>query len=358
MVIKSLELSDFRNYAHTSVTFVPGINCLIGDNGQGKTNLIESIYFATHLKSFRTSRLRDLCSFERPSATIQLSLSKRSVTHDVRITVGDNVKKVLLDHDRIHYFSEYIRNFYSLLFAPDLLTSFKVFPLHRRNFIDRVLFLIDPDYFRNVKEYNRIKKQKGYLLKLKEKKQISVWNKLLAAIIPKMVQAREELTRKINDRLSDIFLALTGRGQKLKLSYQHNFDRKNDISEFNILSFLTSKIDVEIEKGKICYGPHRDNFFMTLDNRGDRQSFSQGEYRISFLSLQLAINEIITQRLDFNPIILLDDITSELDDKVISKTVDYISQKQNQVFITSVKPLDSFPYGAVQRITGGAIHTT
>ena len=355
MVIYSLELINFRNYTHAEVSFDPGINCIIGNNGQGKTNLVESIYFATHLKSFRTTRVKDLCTFDCSTATIQLSLEKRSVSHVVGITLDDNVKKVMLDQDNIRYFSEFIKNFYSLLFAPDLLTSFKVYPQHRRNFFDRVLFLIDPDYFQRIKEYNRIRKQKELLLRRKEKKQLKVWNQLLAGVIPNLVQAREKLSATINERLSCIFKSLTGRDQYLKLIYKNNFEGKTEISESEILSFLSSKEDLEIEKGKISFGPHKDNYFMTLDEREDKHSFSQGEYRISFLSLQLAINEIISQRLDFNPIVLLDDITSELDDEVINNTIDYISQKMNQVFITSVKPLDSFSQGVMHQISRGVI---
>ena len=355
MVIHSLELSNFRNYSKTEVSFDPGINGIIGFNGQGKTNLVESIYFATHLKSFRTTKIKDLCSFDKPSSTIRMSLEKRSVAHEVGITLDDNVKKVILDQDNIRYFSEFIKNFYSLLFAPDLLTSFKVSPLHRRNFFDRVLFLIDPDYFQRIKEYNRIRKQKGLLLRNREKKQLKIWNQLLANVIPNLIKAREELSVKINERLSAIFKALTGRDHYLKLVYHNSFEGKAEISESDILFFLSSNEDVEIEKGKIAYGPHKDNFFMTLDERMDKHSFSQGEYRISFLSLQLAINEIITQRLNFNPVVLLDDITSELDEEVINRTVDYISQKENQVFISSVKPLDSISQGATHRISNGVI---
>jgi len=279
------------------------------------------------------------------------------VYHNVGITLDDNVKKVLLNQEKIYYFSDFIKNFYSLLFAPDLLTSFKVYPLQRRNFLDRVLFLVDPDYFRSIKEYNRIRKQKGQLLKSREKEQIRVWNQLFAAVIPHLVQARERMVEKINNHLSNIYHALTGRIQTLRLVYKNNMEGKTEITETSILSFLSSKIDKEIEKNKICYGPHKDNYFMTLDERTDRQSFSQGEYRISFLSLQLAINQIISQKLDFNPIILLDDITSELDEEVIEKTVAYISSEQNQVFITSVKPLETFSNGSMYRIEEGAVYS-
>ena len=179
----------------------------------------------------------------------------------------------------------------------------------------------------------------------------------MANAIPKLVKAREELTVKINERLSAIFRSLTGRDQLLMLIYHNNFEGKVEITESDILFFLSSNEDLEIERGKIAFGPHKDNFFMTLDERVDKHSFSQGEYRISFLSLQLAINEIITQRLYFNPVVLLDDITSELDEQVINRTIEYISQKENQVFISSVKPLDSFSQGAMHRISHGMICT-
>ncbi len=335
MVIRSLELENYRNFERLNVEFFPGVNYIHGNNGQGKTNLIESIYFITHLKSFRTSSIKDLCIFTENSSSIKASLEKRGVSHEVNINLYQNLKRVLFDRKKIDLVSEYIKNFFSLLFAPDQLASFKEYPLERRNFFDRVLLLTDPSYFQNIKDFNRIKKQKGILLRKGDSKNIFIWNQLLAAVAPKIIKSRGSLTEQINKKVSKIFFALTGRTEKLRLNYRNDFEGRSEIDENDIQSFLSRKLETELNKGHLCYGPHKDNFWMVLDERKDRQTFSQGEYRIAFLALQLAINHTIFEYLKFNPVLLLDDVFSELDEEVCGKTIDYISQNENQVFITS-----------------------
>lgn len=337
MVIRSLVLRDFRNYKNFEIEFHPRINIIYGKNGQGKTNLIESLYLLTHLKSFRTPRVKDIYAHQKKSAFIHSIVTKQNVSHDVKLFLFEDLKKVLLDNQNIKYTSEYIRNFFSLLFAPDQLTSFKEYPLVRRSFFDRVLFLIDQDYFQRIKEYSSIKQQKGLLLRRGETKNVFVWNQLLAAVIPKIIKARKSLIEMLNGIIPEIFFSLTGRSEELMLCYRNDFEEKSEISESRLLSFLTDKLPVETAKGFVYYGPHKDNFYMTLEGKKDKQSFSQGEYRISFIALLLGVKKIISQNLDFNPIILLDDISSELDQYVYQKTMDYISSNDNQVFLTTTK---------------------
>ncbi len=342
MVIQSLKLIDFRNYENIDVEFNSGINFIYGKNGQGKTNLIESLYLITHLKSFRTSKVSDLTSYSKKNSTVQTDLSKQNVRHDIRITLHENLKKVLHNQKIVNYTSDYIKNFLSLLFSPDQLVAYKEFPLERRNFIDRILFLIDKKYFQRIKEFNRIKKQKNVLLRSGMKKDIFVWNQLMAVVIPEIIGSRGLIVKKINLVLSEIFKALTGRDTHLKFFYGSDLENKTDVSSESILNYLTDKVDQEIGNGYCQLGPHKDNFWMTLDGKRDRQAFSQGEYRIAYLSLQLAMNKIISGMLGFKPILLLDDIFSELDETVCENTIDYITRSDNQVFMTSTAMPEKF----------------
>ena len=350
MVIQSLKLIDFRNYEKIEVEFNSGINFIYGKNGQGKTNLIESLYLITHLKSFRTSKVSDLTSYSKKNSTIQTDLYKQNVHHNIRITLHENLKKVSHNQKIVSFTSEYIKNFLSLLFSPDQLVAYKEFPLERRNFIDRILFLIDKKYFQRIKEFNRIKKQKNVLLRNGKKKDIFVWNQLMAAVIPEIIWSRALIVEKINEVMSEIFKALTGRDAYLKFFYGNDLEGRTEVSCESILNYLTDKVDQEIGNGYCQFGPHKDNFWMTLDGNRDRQSFSQGEYRIAYLSLQLAMNKIISGMLGFKPILLLDDIFSELDETVCEKTIDYITNSDNQVFITSTAIPDKFIH------IGNAIH--
>lgn len=337
MVVTYLELLFFRNYQSFSSQFSPGINFIYGRNGQGKTNLIESLYVLTHLKSFRTSHISELENFEKDASFIKANLLKQSVYHEVKINLEKNQKKVHLDGKKIGYTSDYIKNFFSILFSPDQLVFFKEYPLERRNFFDRVLLLGEPGYFNLIKDFNKIKKQKGILLRQKLSKNIAVWNKLLASLVPKITQSREDLVDRINVILGELFRSLTGRKEKLTLHYQSDLEKKTDLNESSIFEFLQEKLDSEMEKGFLNYGPHKDRFWMSLNEKKDKLSFSQGEHRITFLTLQFAVNIFVKETLGFNPIILLDDVFSELDSAVLENTMKYINQIQNQVFITSTE---------------------
>lgn len=335
MVIHGLTLKDYRNYPDFEIEFSPGVNYFYGNNGQGKTNLIEALYFTTHLRSFRTSKIPDLHRYSTTVSHIQSVIQKQGVSHKVGIALCGNKKKVSMDQKRINYSSDYIRNFYSLLFAPDQLTLFKEYPADRRNFIDRVLFLADSHYFSLAKEFNRLRKQKNSVLRQGRKQDVDIWNQMLAPVIPKILEGRAHFVERVNQHLPKIFQSLTGRKETLKLLYRNEFQGKTDLSPDGIYQFLSEKLESEISKGFVSYGPQKDNFWMTLNDKKDKLSFSQGEYRISFLALQLTINQIIIKDLKFCPVLLLDDIFSELDENVLGRTIEYISNNKNQVFITS-----------------------
>lgn len=337
MVIKSLELVYFRNYHTLATQFSPGVNLIYGNNGQGKTNLIEALFVTTHLKSFRTTRINELESFSKSTSSIRAILTKQSISHQIIIDLFKNQKKVSLDQKKVNYTSDYIKNFFSILFSPDQLTFFKEYPLERRNFIDRILILVDKNYFQLLKDFNRVRKQKGSSLRQGDFKNITAWNQLLAALIPKITCSRKKLIADINDVLTITFEQLTGRNDHLELHYLADLDGKSSMDDASVFSFLQTKQRTEIERGFLCYGPQKDLFWLTLDERKDKQYFSQGEYRITFLALQFAINQLVKNKLGFNPVILLDDIFSELDQEVYDRTINYVYQSENQVFITSTE---------------------
>ena len=335
MIIRSLFLKDFRNYSEFEIDFSSGLNFILGDNGQGKTNLIESLYFSTHLKSFRTSRLGTVCRRNCASSRIATELSKQNIDQQLGITIDRGRKKVVLNGRILCYISDFARSFFSLLFAPDQLVFFKEYPSARRAYFDRLLFLVDSRYCIWIKEFNRIKKQKSILLKRRERKGLDVWNGLLSEIIPKITAARSAMAERINRSLSAVLYRLTGRSAELLIGYRDGFGGKVEMVSSEIDRFLYEKKERECESGYMHYGPHKDDFWISMDGNSNGRSFSQGEYRISFLSLQLAVNRMISKEMRFRPILLLDDILSELDANTCLKFVTYIADKANQVFIAS-----------------------
>ncbi|MCP4297259.1 MAG: DNA replication and repair protein RecF [Proteobacteria bacterium] len=335
MVINSIFLWNFRNYRSLELEFSSKINFIYGRNGQGKTNIIESIYYLTHLRSFRTNKINFLYRDEENSAQIKARLTKQTVSHQVSISLNDTHKKVFVDEKSLAFSSDYIKRYFSILFAPDLLAAFKEYPLERRGFFDRILTLIDRNYINYLKDFNRIKKQKNILLRDNRTQEIKIWNKLLSGTLPEITRLRRNLVESVNLSLTKVFKELTDRDDKLEIHYQCDLEDKVEEKKGSLLDFLNSKIEKEVTKGYSIYGPHKDDFWMTINGKRDRVFFSQGEYRISFLALQLVLNQMTKDALQFSPIILLDDIFSELDKRIYNRTLDYIASRDNQVFITS-----------------------
>jgi len=334
MVIKSVHLLDFRNYLDFNLQFNSGINLFYGLNGQGKTNLIESLFFLTHLRSFKTPHFKTIRRFGTDSAHLQAEIIKKEIYHQIQIDLFENKKKVLLDKKNLTLSSHFIREYYSILFAPDRAMQFQEYPSDRRSFFDRVLVVIDPGYFYAIQEYNRIKKQKNKLLKTSRYNEIEIWNRLLGNIIPTIVSARKKLAEHLENFLSELYPSITGWVKKLSLHYSNDLDGKIEISPEKISNFLNEKIPTECSMGYMHFGPHRDLYRFTLDNVSD-ENFSRGEYRLAFLSLLLAVNLYVIETMKFYPILLFDDLFSEMDNVIIEKVINFVSGIKNQVFIST-----------------------
>lgn len=334
MVIEWLELARFRNYEKEKFKFNQGVNFIVGRNGQGKTNIVESIYLLTHLKSFRTANLQNLPNFQSPYFQVKAGFRKSGVHHDVSIHLNKKGKQVVLDEKTVKLSSTYIRSFFSTLFAPDHVSSFKSFPNIRRQYFDRLGYLLSLPYFERYQGFTKIQKQKNSLLRQGKTDQLKYWNDLLAKETSEIIRFREDLLDQINQYLDYYFKDLTNRTDKLNLYYKHDF---KSADEEEIRKTLEDKTVRELQAGHMILGPHRDQFWFQLDDRLDKETFSQGEYRIAHLSLQLAVNQLIHEQSGFYPVLLLDDVFSELDEKIVEKVIEFTSKCKNQVFITTTE---------------------
>ncbi|OGH00212.1 MAG: hypothetical protein A2600_06980 [Candidatus Lambdaproteobacteria bacterium RIFOXYD1_FULL_56_27] len=339
MVIRSLGLADFRNYPRLELELGEGVHFFYGSNGQGKTNLLEALYLLTHLRSYRTQRLRPLIREESVAAKIKGKVFTRGVDHKVELELFGQAKRVLLDQKPLSLSSEYIQRFFSILFAPDQLSHFKETPAERRSFFDRALCLLEPGYFGRLKEYERIKAQKNQLLRDKKFKELGLWNEFMAQAIPPLVEARQALTGEINQRLEGYFQAFSKAKGPLHLGYKPDLDF---LDPQEVSKELQEKRPQEETQGFCGTGPHKDNYLMTMGPKRDRFNFSQGEYRTAFLALLFSLNQIFAERLDYRPLLLLDDLFSELDPEVSRSLVKEIEGLKNQVFITTTEVPHSF----------------
>ena len=187
----------------------------------------------------------------------------------------------------------------------------------------------------NLKEFNRARKQKNILLKQGRDQEITVWNQLISKSAPKLIAQRRLLINEINESIGDVFSKLTHRTDKLEIHYRSDLEEKTDLSPEQIFEFYQSRLSQEKELGFSLPGPQKDSFWMTLNQKKDKMTFSQGEQRVAFLSLQFVLRKVLKEKLDFTPILLLDDVFSELDPEVRKHSLEEIFSKNSQVFLTA-----------------------
>jgi DNA replication and repair protein RecF len=343
MIISNIEVSQFRNYSRCKADFSADLNWIYGANGQGKTNLVEAVHYLCNLESFRTKKPAQLLQENKSEAVIQAQLERQKVQHQVRIKVSKKGRQVVLDHSPSHRVSEYILSFMALSFTPEDVNLFRNVPQERRKFFNRIMTFVDPVYFKNLQDYTKIIAQKNSLLRQGLTDQIQLWNEMLAGSAIKIMQQRSNFVEQINLHLHELFMELSGRSEKLTLVYKTSLNSTN-MDEKNCLLQLEKSLPRDLQYGFAVLGPHRDEYHLLIDKKKDKDYFSQGEFRITNLSLKMTINLLLYERYKFYPVLIFDDLFSELDEEVIQQVLQFFIKLKNQIFITSTsEPSSSLP---------------
>ena len=285
-------------------------------------------------------------------ATLKAGVERSRVLHTIRIQVTSRGRQVYLDHSSYQRVSEYILSFVALTFTPEEVTLFRGSPQERRRFFNRIQVILDPTYFRILQEYAKALAQKNALLKLHNPERLPLWNRILARHAMKMVRHRQEFTELVNQHVVGLFKKLSGREERLELQYQPSLTMDGN-SEEGLLSELESFTDRELRAGHSLLGPHRDDFQLRLDCLPDREFFSQGEFRITNLALKMSLNQLLFQLYQIHPILIFDDLFSELDQRMNSRIMEYFLNLENQVFITSTTPPNRENPGKTLHISQG-----
>lgn len=354
MVIHALDLHHFRNYTRLKIEFSPRMNFIWGGNGQGKTNLVEALYYLCNLDSFRTHKILPLLQEKNEFALLKSSVERNHVLFSVQINLFKKGKKVLLNQKFSRKASEHIFSFFSLAFTPEDIPLFRAHPYERRRFFDRTLSFVDASYFSDIQELNQVLEQKNALLKRKEISQIPLWNELLLKNSQKVIRRRYDFVQAINRDLSGFFKKMTGRPERLLLVYQPSFGEGCDKCPQSMHEMLQKIMERELKYGYALLGPHRDDYRLFLDDRADRDFFSQGELRVTNLSLKMSINQLLSERYGFYPVLIFDDLFSELDPGVNENVLQFFKELKNQIFITSTNvPADLIDHGKTIHIANG-----
>ena len=312
MFIEKLALNNYRNYDNADITFSDGINILYGDNAQGKTNILEAVYMTATTKSHRSSKDKDIIRFGSDESHIRTELKKNDVSHRIDIHLRKSKSKgIAIDMIPIKRSADLFGMINIILFSPEDLSIIKNGPAERRRFMDMELCQLNRIYYNNLSTYNKILNQRNNQLKEdmygKNQDILDVWDSQLIDYGLKIIKDRNNFINMINEIIVDIHRVLTNGKEDLRLVYDKN------VSEDNFAIELCNRRDMDIRLMSTSVGPHRDDISFMINDIDVRKYGSQGQQRTVALSLKLAEIELVKKIINDNPILLLDDVMSELD---------------------------------------------
>ncbi len=330
MKLNNIEIKNFRCIDSQKLSFT-NLNIIVGNNGQGKTSLLESIYLLAFTKSHKTSSEKDVIQTGTDFCKIDASLEIRDINYKFGLIMTKSKKKVLINNDEQKKLSEYIGNINIVMFSPDDLRIIKGEPSIKRKFIDIELGQTSSIYIRDLLIYKNILKQRNELLKSLEIESdttlLSVLTDQLLEYANRIISARNEFIYKLNSHIKVIHSKLTNDSENIQVVYK---TKHKD----NLETEMKSKYKYDIITGSTSLGPHRDDLTILINQEDVSVYGSQGQQRTAVLSLKLGLINFIYDMLGVYPILLLDDVFSELDVNRLNSLVEYI--KPNiQTFITT-----------------------
>lgn len=342
MHLNNLKIINFRNYDDQYLTFNKKVNLLIGRNGQGKTNIVEAIYLLSLGKSFRTSKDKEMIKFEKENFYVGGNYSKQEREGLIEVVVSKGNKKgIKVNRIHIEKMYELLGNLNVVIFSPEDLRLVKEGPKERRNFIDREISQIIPRYYNYLTDYNKILFQRNKLLKNKfiDDNLLEVYDDNLAKYGSYIYLYRRDFIKKIQNISKPMHHKLTDELENLDLKYKNQIDISDEdtIETINkkIFDKLLSNRSHDKETRTTKYGPHKDDLEIYINSLDVRLYGSQGQQRTASISLKLSEIELMKNEIGEYPILLLDDIFSELDETRQKLLVNNLSQVQ--MFITTAE---------------------
>ena len=313
MIIKSLALDNFRNYENLEMDFSPDLNILFGDNAQGKTNVLEALYVCGTTKSHKGSKDRELIRIGEEEAHIRMMVEREGLEHKIDMHLKKNKSKgVAIDGVPIHRSGDLFGLVHIVFFSPEDLNMIKEGPGERRRFLDMELSQMDKVYLHHLSKYNKILLQRNNLLKQLSFENelidtLSIWDEQLVNYGSYLIRERAKFIEELNSLIGGIHHKLTGGREEIHLIYEPN------VSAESFMEKLRKGRDKDLYQKTTLTGPQRDDISFIVNDRDIRKFGSQGQQRTAALSLKLAEIELVKRVRKENPILLLDDVLSELD---------------------------------------------
>ncbi|MCL1982992.1 MAG: DNA replication/repair protein RecF [Clostridiales bacterium] len=331
MHIKKLEIKNFRNYKEENIEFHENLNLFIGGNAQGKTNILESVYLTSFGRSFRTGKDNEMIMFGESFCKSKVLAVRENEEISVEIAIGEKEKGAKINNVKVNKSADLLENIFIVVFSPEDMKIVQGEPEKRRKFMDMELCQIKPSYYLDLSSYRRVLTQRNSLLKERnaQPSDFEVWDEKLVEYGKKVIDKRKKFIEKINIISGKIHNEVTNGKEKLEVLYDCS------ISPDSFFSALKESLKKDIFRGSTEIGPHRDDLEIRANGMNMRKFGSQGQQRTAALSLKLAEIVIIEEETGEKPVLLLDDVLSELDAERQNFLIK--SLKDVQVFITAAE---------------------
>ncbi|MBE6546087.1 MAG: DNA replication/repair protein RecF [Ruminococcaceae bacterium] len=349
MVCRSVRVKNFRNISEAEVTFSEGVNVLVGENAQGKSNLLEAIFYPSVGRSFRSSHTSEMIRFGQSEAEIELSYRDDRRDQVIRVKIfRDKQRQVEKNGLRIDKLSDLVGSFRTVLFFPEHLSMIRSGPAERRSYLDPAISRLYPRYIHSLQRYHYFLKQRNALIKSAygDRKTfdatVELWSKELAKEAAILSEYRLSFVRRVSEHVAHIFEEMTGEKEIPTVHYKGSSGQPEEEygdlekTEDMYFSLLMSSHDREIAAGATLWGIHKDDMEIQLNGKSARIYASQGQQRSLALALKLAEGEITREEFGDEPVLLLDDVLSELDGSRREYLIHKIKDKQ--VILTGCEP--------------------
>ena len=352
MLLRHLQLTAVRNLAPLSLDPGPGFNVFAGENGQGKTNLLEAVYAVCTLRSFRTRRLADLIAFDQSQARLAAEVDRSGSVRTYELVIGHQGRQVRLDDKAVRPVSRYFGGFQVVLFAPEDLAVPKGSPSERRAFLDRAVFQRVPEYLAEAQSYEKVLRNRNAVLRgMRERASrdpglLEVYDQQLAELGARRMVRRAGLLDELRPRFRDAFEAIGRADRAADLVYAPQLEAgavaasAGDEAALTglLLEALAAARHADIARAATGVGPHRDDLDLRLGDRAAAAFASQGQLRAMVLAWKIGEMELLAETHGDPPILLLDDVSSELDPRRNEYLFEFLAEKRHQVMVTTTHP--------------------
>ncbi|MFQ7575659.1 MAG: DNA replication/repair protein RecF [Lachnospira sp.] len=360
MIIESVDLADYRNYKYLNMIFDEKINIIYGDNAQGKTNILESLYVCATSKSHKGNKDKEIIRFGCDESHIKVKVKKNDTSYRIDMHLKKNHSKgIAVNGIPIKKAVELFGIINIVIFSPEDLNIIKNGPSDRRRFIDMELSQLDKIYLNNLINYNKVVVQRNKLLKeisfnLNDKDMLStldIWDMQLVKYGSEIIRGREKFVRKINGLVGNIHQKLSGNKENLSVLYVPDAELKDFENK------IAANRDKDIRLKSTSAGPHKDDMIFLIDGNDVRKYGSQGQQRTAALSLKLAEIELVKMIINDTPVLLLDDVLSELDGNRQNFLLNSIGDIQTIITCTGLDEFvnNRFYVNKIFKVTDGVV---